>query len=292
MSDKSGIEWTDATWNPVRGCSRVSPGCMNCYAETFTHRFSGPDQPYEGLTVLTANGPRWSGIMKEVPEMLDQPIRWKRSRLIFVNSMSDLFHEKLSFEYIAACFGIMAATPRHTYQILTKRPNRINEFMYWMLGDDDQIGFAIKMAEKYLPEKSKKAWLKEISNKSKDDITWPLKNVWMGTSVEDAKRKSRIEELKDVPTSRLFLSIEPLLEDLGKLDLFGIKWVIVGGESGHRARRMDPQWARNIRDQCIEQNVRFFFKQFGEYNEYGEKVGKKKAGRVLDGRLWDEIPDY
>lgn len=296
MADKTGIEWTDATWNPVRGCSRVSPGCVHCYAETFTRRFAGPGQHYEGLVNLDTG--RWSGVMQESPHMLDQPLRWKRPRTIFVNSMSDLFHKGISSDYIAACFGVMSATQRHRYQILTKRPEQM---LAWSRGVQPHmcIQHAAEVITANVSAQVKKGRRKLHTTVDKQVSllqatvadSWPLPNVWMGTSVEDEKRKDRIDILRQVPATIRFLSIEPLLEDLGELNLDGIDWVIVGGESGPGARRMLGEWVRNIRDQCVEQKTPFFFKQWGAFNEAGVRVGKKEAGKILDDRTWSEMPN-
>ncbi len=240
MSDHSSIEWTQATWNPVTGCSKVSPGCAHCYAETFAERFRGvPGHPYEQGFDL-----------KLWPGRLELPLKWKRPRLIFVNSMSDLFHEDVPDSYVRSVFDIMAKASWHTFQVLTKRPERT----------------------------------RSIANQ----LLWPA-NVWMGTSVENQRWTTRIDELRRVPAATRFLSCEPLLGPL-RLDLTDIHWVIVGGESGPRARRMQPEWAEEIRDQCVRQSVPFFFKQWGAFNCEGKRVGKSKAGRELFGRTWDALP--
>lgn len=214
MSDGSAIEWTEATWNPVRGCTKISPGCKHCYAETFSERFRGvPGHPYEQGFDL-----------RLVPHALDIPRKWKRGRHIFVNSMSDLFHKDIPDEYISRVFRVMQETPRHSYQLLTKRADR-------MASLTPRLG---------VPD-----------------------NVWCGVSVENDRYMSRIEHLRSVPAQTRFLSIEPLLGPIDGLPLDGIHWVIVGGESGPGARSMDISWVRSIRDQCIKSNVPFFFKQWG-----------------------------
>lgn len=212
----TGIEWTDATWNPVTGCTEVSPGCDNCYARTFAERWRGiPGHPYEqGFDVRL-----W-------PERLDQPRRWTRPRNIFVNSMSDLFHPDVSDDYVVAVFESMRAAPQHRFQVLTKRPGRMA------------------------------AVLRRV-------LSLPLPHVWLGTSVESAHYLWRADKLRETPAAVRFLSLEPLLGPLPGLDLTDIDWVIVGGESGHHARPMDLDWARDIRDQCAEASVAFFFKQTG-----------------------------
>ncbi|MGH7804776.1 MAG: DUF5131 family protein [Candidatus Binatia bacterium] len=238
MASRSTIEWTDATWNPVRGCTKVSPGCKHCYAETFAERFRGvPGHPFEQGFDL-----------RLVPEKLGEPLRWRTPKRIFVNSMSDLFHEEVPAEFIGAVGGVMRDAAWHTFQTLTKRHERLRELLSGEL-----------------------AWLGRLTN------------AWWGVSVEDRTHGlPRISALRATPASVRFLSIEPLLEDIGSLDLSGIHWVIVGGESGRGARPMDPAWVRSIRDQCLEQRVPFFFKQWGG-------VRKKSAGRVLDGRTWSEF---
>jgi protein gp37 len=240
VADHSTIEWTEATWNPVTGCTKVSPGCAHCYAEAFAERFRDvPGHPYEQGFDLRL----W-------PERLTLPLRWKTPRLIFVNSMSDLFHEDVPDEFIHAVFMTMVSAERHTFQVLTKRPERAAQL--------------------------------NVS------LPWP-KNVWMGTSIENQRFATRIEHLRATSAAIRFLSCEPLLGPL-RLDLRGIDWVIVGGESGSRARPMRADWARDIRDQCKASGTAFFFKQWGAHNELGLRVGKHRSGRDLDGRTWDELP--
>jgi protein gp37 len=239
MSDRSAIEWTDATWNPVRGCTKVSPGCKFCYAETFAERFRGvPGHPFEqGFDLRLA------------PEKLEQPIRWRKPRKIFVNSMSDLFHEQISVDYIARVGDVMRRASWHLFQVLTKRHDRMR---------------ALLVAEL--------SWMAD------------LPNVAYGVSVEDRRYGlPRILALQQTPARLRFLSIEPLLEDLGPLDLQGIEWVIVGGESGPHARPMRRAWVVSIRRSCRTQRVPFFFKQWGG-------VRKHETGRTLDGRTYDEFP--
>jgi protein gp37 len=234
MSDGSSIEWTDATWNPVRGCTKVSPGCKHCYAETFAERFRGvPDHPFEQGFDL-----------RLVPEALELPLRWRASRRIFVNSMSDLFHERIPDVYVKKVFDVMRRASQHHFQVLTKRAARMAT-----------LASKIKIAD----------------------------NVWMGVSVENQDYVSRIDDLRRVDACVRFLSIEPLLGPIPKLNLRDIHWVIVGGESGPGARPMEPAWVRTIRDQCVAAGVRFFFKQWGG-------VRKRVTGRSLDGRTWDEMP--
>lgn len=234
MSDGSAIEWTDATWNPVRGCTKISPGCKHCYAQVFAERFRGvPGHPFEQGFDL-----------RLIPKALDLPLTWKRSKLVFVNSMSDLFHEGVSDHYISRVMETIKAAPQHQFQILTKRAERMARF-----------------SQKFpMPA-----------------------NVWLGVSVENRKYASRIDHLRAAQARVKFLSVEPLIGPLGRVDFTGIQWVIVGGESGWRARPLDIEWVREIRDQCVQESVAFFFKQWG-----GKQ--KKKNGRVLDGRTWDEMP--
>jgi protein gp37 len=240
VSDRSTIEWTDATWNPVTGCTKVSPGCAHCYAETFAERVRGvPGHPYEQGFDLRL----W-------PDRLEQPLSWTKPRLVFVNSMSDLFHERVPADFVTRVFDVMEQAKQHRFQVLTKRPER-----------------ALELAP---------------------DLPWP-ENVWMGVSVENQRWTSRVGVLRAIPAQVRFLSCEPLLGPL-TLDLRGIHWVIAGGESGPRARPMQLSWARGVRDQCVAAGVPFFFKQWGAHDVTGRRVGKKTAGRELDGRTWDELP--
>lgn len=239
MGDKTTIEWTDATWNPIRGCSKVSPGCANCYAETFAERFRGvPAHPYE-----------FGFDLKLVPEKLLEPLRWRTPRMIFVNSMSDLFHEAVPDDYIKTVVQVMATANWHTYQILTKRSDRMRDLL------STKLHFASE--------------------------EW---HIWWGVSVENKKHGlPRIKNLRNARTKVRFLSIEPLLERLGPLNLQGISWVIVGGESGPGARPMKKSWVIDIRDQCRRANVPFFFKQWGG-------IRKAETGRILNGKTYDEFP--
>jgi protein gp37 len=239
MSDKSKIEWTDATWNPVRGCTKISPGCAHCYAEVFAERFRGvPNHPFEDGFDL-----------RLVPEKLQEPIRWGTHRRIFVNSMSDLFHEGVPDDYISDVASVMLKADWHIYQVLTKRAERMTALLH--------------------------GTLREAAQRS---------HIWWGVSVENRRvGLPRIEALRESAATLRFLSIEPLLEDLGTLDLDGIHWVIVGGESGPHARPMDPAWVRSLRDQCRHAGVPFFFKQWGG-------VRKNVTGRRLDGRTHSDFP--
>lgn len=281
MAGKTKIEWSECTWNPVRGCTKVSPGCRSCYAETFAERFRGvAGHPYEqGFDPRTA------------PDQLDAPLHWRKPRTIFVNSMSDLFGEFVSDDYIAAVFGVMGACPQHTHQVLTKRAARLSEWFVWV-GDQYGIGGRIPASvvcdEAACTTERSGLYMHRFHSAEKP---WPLPNVHLGVSVEDRKYGlPRIDHLRRCPAAVRFLSIEPLLEDLGEFDLTGIHWVIVGGESGPGARPMHPAWVRRIREQCVAAGVPFFFKQWGAWHQGLRRVGKKLAGRLLDGRTWDEMP--
>lgn len=239
MAEHSSIEWTDATWNPVRGCSKISPGCKHCYAQTFAERFRGvPGHPYEQGFDL-----------RLVPEKLSEPLKWKISKKIFVNSMSDLFHPEVPDDYIVRVAEVMMEARWHQYQVLTKRSGRLRELL------TTKLSFATLST-----------------------------HIWWGVSIEDKKHGlPRIDDLRSTPAAIKFLSIEPLLEDLGDVLLHGIDWVIVGGESGWGARKMEEGWVQNLLSSCQRQKVRFFFKQWGG-------TRKKLAGRLLNGRTYDELP--
>lgn len=280
----TAIEWTNEVWNPVVGCSRTSPGCDRCYAIGVAHRAMQP--AHAGLTIKVP-GERvdWTGEVRCLPERLDMPQRWRSPRLVFVNSMSDLFHPDVPTSFIVEVFEVMRSTPQHTYQVLTKRSHRMLEVLNHPCWDG------------------------------------PPANAWMGVSVESPKYAFRIRHLRAVGAAVRFISAEPLLGPLDLDDddhggLHGIDWVIAGGESGPGARPMHPDWARDLRDQCVAAGVPFFFKQHGAYVEVEHldeahtvigthgpaaylgtgrharlrRVGKKAAGRVLDGRTWDEMP--
>jgi protein gp37 len=243
MNTRSRIEWTEMTWNPVVGCTKVSAGCKHCYAEVMAKRLQamgapGYEQGFRKVRVL--------------PDRLSEPLRRRKPTLYFVNSMSDLFHDKVPETFIDQVFDVMRRTPQHTFQVLTKRGERIGEYA-----------------------------------RSHDVPA----NVWLGVSVENKRHGvPRIAPLQAAPIGTRFLSVEPLLEDLGELDLSGIDWVIVGGESGHGARPMNPEWARNVQRQCLRQGVLFFFKQWGNWGPDGLRRSKKDNGRLLDGRTWDDMP--
>jgi protein gp37 len=250
VSDRSKIQWTDATWQVTRGCTVYSPGCTNCYAMKMAHRFSGPGKAYERLTVLSKGGPVWTGDVRTVPENLEIPLRWRNPRRIFVDSMSDLFHESVPDDFIDRVFAVMALCPQHTFQVLTKRAERMRAYM------DDLSGRATKWAEAAGDDYME-------ADSATDSGSVPLSNVHLGVSVEDQPRKARIDVLREVPAALRFLSLEPLLEDLGTLDLRGIGWCIVGGESGPGARPCEIRWIRSIRDQCAAAKVPLFIKQVG-----------------------------
>lgn len=234
MGSQSSIEWTGSTWNPVTGCTKISPGCKHCYAERMAKRLKAMGQPnYVNGFRLTVHD-----------HTLELPLKWKSPQVVFVNSMSDLFHKDVPLEFILKVFDVMNQADWHTYQVLTKRSSR----------------------------------LRQLS----PQVPW-APHIWMGVSVETEGYQSRVDDLRETGAVVKFLSLEPLLGPLPHLDLEGIDWVIVGGESGPGARPMDPQWVRDIRDQCKDAGIAFFFKQWGG-------VQKKKHGRELDGRTWDEMP--
>lgn len=297
MGDRTGIEWTDATWNPVVGCSKVSPGCDN-YAIAMSRPIEATgNEAYQGLTTSDD----WTGSVKCLPERLDQPLRWQRPRRVFVNSMSDLFHPDVPDGFIADVWTVMESADQHIFQVLTKRPQKmaalLNDPSWWemVVGPHDDGEPAEPL---------------------------PMRNIWLGTSIESDRYTFRANHLRATPAAVRFLSLEPLLGPLPSLNLTGIDWVIVGGESGPGARPMHIEWVRDIRDRCISADVPFFFKQWGAWaprlvigresgyvtfngelhNLYSargigaddpkavSRVGKKAAGRTLDGRTWDEMP--
>jgi protein gp37 len=238
VADGSAIEWTDATWNPVTGCTKITAGCDHCYAARFAERFRGvPGHPFESGFDLTLR-----------PERLRQPLSWRRPRMIFVNSMSDLFHKDVPSDFVDGVFDTMEEAHWHVFQVLTKRSSLMQRYL------------ERRYAERASPP-----------------------NVWLGVSVEEAAAKSRIAHLREVPAAVRFLSIEPLIGPVGEMDLTGIHWVIVGGESGPGARPMQIDWAREVRNECERQGVAFFFKQWGG-------LRPKTGGRELDGREWNEMP--
>ena len=235
---QSHIEWTEMTWNPVTGCDKVSEGCRYCYAESFARRLKA-----------MGNGKYSNGFELTLhPDVLQEPFRWKKPRVVFVNSMSDLFHKDVPVDYIRDVFEVIRQNPQHVFQVLTKRADVLRYY------------------------------------DSEDQLFWPH-NVWMGVSVENARNMDRIDLLRQTRAKVKFLSCEPLLGPLSSMNLDGIDWVIVGGESGRKARTIDPEWVQEIREQCLAANVPFFFKQWGGTN-------KKKSGRMLDGRIWDQTPVF
>jgi protein gp37 len=237
------IEWTEATWNPSIGCSKVTAGCKNCYAEVMARRLQamGVSCYEEGFK------------FKTLPERLTQPMNVKKSTKFFVNSMSDLFHKNMPFEFLDKIFEVIENTPQHNYQILTKREKTLQKYFY----------------NRTVPE-----------------------NVWLGVTVENENTKHRIDVLRNIPATIRFISMEPLISDVGKINLKGIHWVIVGGESGVNARPMSPEWAINIQNQCAKQNIAFFFKQWGTWGEDGIKRNKKANGSLLLGKQWKEEPIF
>jgi len=328
MGDKTGIEWTEATWNPIVGCSLVSPGCTNCYAMGVAARLldGNPKAPhYAGTTQPSKGGPVWTGKVALAPEhILEQPLRWSRPRVIFVNSMGDLFHEDVPGHWINQVFAIMALCPQHTFQILTKRADRMHEWCTWPSRKRDIDGTI--WSQLGTP------WGSKIKHGGNWQCTYPLPNVWLGVSAEDQRRADeRLPILVQTPAAVRFVSAEPLIgpvdlsrwlaveniklngkphwtERTGEVPQIG--WVIGGGESGKGARPMHPDWARSLRDQCAAADVPFFFKQWGEWvtelqspedivlpsssrRQNGVQVwraGKKAAGSLLDGREHKDMP--
>lgn len=305
---KTSIEWTQETWNPTAGCSIVSPGCTHCYAMRMAHRIQHNPRlsgsAYRGVTKKSKAGPVWTGRVNMSATALMKPLRWRKPRLVFVNSMSDLFHETLTSAQIARAWAIMAIAKQHTYQVLTKRPQKMLEWL-----SDPATRFTVELA------------MRAIDPSAKIEA-WPLPNVWCGTSTEDNRRaKERIPVLLQVPAAVRFVSAEPLLGQvdlrsiLRKQDFKRLHWVIVGGESGPKSRPMHPTWARDVRDACLENGVKFFFKQVGSWSWVSDRNAthwmsstgqtsdvpikgwqgmrygsKKRAGRKLDGRLYQQMP--
>ena len=246
MATTTSIEWTDRTWNPITGCTKISAGCDNCYAATFAERFRG-----------VSNHPYKQGFdLKLWPDRVGKPLAWPKPSTVFVNSMSDLHQKGIPDTFVDRVYDTMERADRHVFQVLTKRSSLQRDYV------------AKRYSSKPVPP-----------------------HIWLGTSVENKQATSRIRHLRDTNASVRFLSIEPLLEDIGHLDLTGIHWVIVGGESGAKARPMKPEWARHVRDACIAQGVPFFFKQWGTFGADGIRRSKARNGRLLDGRTWDETPE-
>lgn len=267
MSDVSAIAWTNATWNPVTGCSKVSPGCAHCYAETLAVTRLAGKPGYPGLPWTPENA---AANVVLHPDRLDLPLHWRKPRRVFVNSMSDLFHEQVEDDFIWSVFQTMERAEQHTFQVLSKRPERMARLVTWLYGcvwcdatgvagDGDGCGMCV------------------------DGYKDPLPNVWLGTSIENDRFVGRAGALRETPAGIRFISAEPLLGSLEALDLNGIDWLIVGGESGLGARPMDPEWVRELRDRAVGSGIAFFFKQWGGRTP-------KAGGRLLDGRTWDEYP--
>ena len=303
MSDGTGISWADATWNPVVGCTKVSPGCDHCYAIRTAHRMTANPNPLVSQAYAgTEAGDEWTGKVNLLPGRLDQPLRWRKPRRIFVNAQSDLFHGAVPDDFIARVFAVMACTPRHTYQVLTKRHGRMRSLLR---SDDFRPAVEDAMRGIVAAYRTERTWY----------AAWPLPNLWLGLSVEDQSTADlRIPALLDTPAAVRWVSAEPLL---GPVDLRewvhtpeclpggddgppwctcglflsgGLDWVVVGGESGPGARPMHPEWARTLRDQCASTGVAFFFKQWGEHGQDQRRVGKRAAGDLLDGRQHHEWP--
>ena len=251
---ESTIEWTDATWNPVAGCSVMSSGCTNCYAMQMARRLEAMGvEKYKGLTRRSGSRTVWKGVVREDHAALDIPARWRKPRKVFVNSMGDLFHPSVSPAFIVKVWKVMEATPRHSYQILTKRPDRLGTLA----------------ARGAIPV---------------------LSNVWLGTSVEDESVVFRIDELRQVSATIRFISFEPLIGPVGPVDLSGIDWAIVGGESGPGARPIKEAWIDEIHDVCRDHDTAFFFKQWGAWGKDNKRRSKKANGRTYRGQTWDEMP--
>lgn len=370
MGDKSKIEWTESSFNPVRGCSRISPGCQNCYAERYAARFCGAGEtdqsgeviltagPFHTFATRTPSGPRWTGKVALIPEKLTIPYHWKRGRRVFVCSLSDLFHEDLPFGSIALVWAAMAAAPQHDYQVLTKRASRLPEFFEWLKTVAASHAATLTNGQPFTElDVLNFLWLQAGGPCALPKQAWPLPHVSVGVSVEDQPRADeRIPHLLRTPAAARWISYEPALGpvDFENINLNGdslnaltgevcssettcicddfpsLDWIVVGGESGPGARPMHPDWPRRVRDQCQKfgNQTPFFFKQNGEYlpasiahqpsrlvwlNTDGRTinsgdpeedeirsndgwkcmgwVGKKAAGRVLDGRTWDEYPE-
>lgn len=309
----TSIEWTDETWNPLVGCSKVGPGCDHCYAIGVVHRAMSPQ--HVGLTVKPEGAPvDWTGEVRPVPHRLDLPLRWKRPRRVFVNSLSDVFHTDVSGQYIAEVFAVMALAPHHTFQVLTKRPQRMASLL-------SSSTFWLAVAQAMITRTNS-----HRGNPIVVSTASALPNVWLGTSIENDTYTWRANILRSTPAAVRFISAEPLLGPLPSLDLTGIDWVISGGESGPAARPMHPDWVRDLRDQCAVDSVQFLFKQWGSWKPVDDgtltqaeavraivleedglispalhaamgdpgqlmlPMSKNAAGRTLDGRTWDEFP--
>lgn len=325
----TSIEWTDETWNPTVGCSKVSPGCDGCYAIDVAHR--GMQDAHRGLTIRRPGEPvDWTGEVRLLPGRLETPYGWSEPRRVFVDSMSDLFHAAVPMSFVVDVWATMALTPRHTYQVLTKRPQRMASVLGRDAFDAD-VEYRLRMAGRTNHVDWQSREYPELG-----EVRW-LPNAWLGTSIESDRYVFRADHLRATPAAVRFLSCEPLLGPLESLELDGIDWVIAGGESGQRARPTHPDWVRALRDECLEAEVPFFFKQWGTWLPYEldpqppfwlgqdgdlvdghllpadlvecmpgtvrgwrcddlldeaiyRRAGKKAAGRLLDGRTWDEFP--
>jgi protein gp37 len=348
MGDKSKIEWTDATWNPLRGCSKISPGCLNCFAIREALRHAGPGEPYEGL--VSRDPPNWTGVVRSVRDKLEEPLRWHRPRMIFVNSMSDLFHETVSIDEQAAILGVCLLAGQHTFQILTKRIELARERLAALSADrclERVAGLGVSLGSHH--RRRQVGQMMRDMGRDPNGEVWPPQNVLVGPSIENQElAERRLPPAVRIAAMgwRVMLSLEPLLgpidfmkigtdppgsgfaclDGFGRFDGEGpsaFSWAIVGGESGAGARPMHPDWARSLRDQCVAAGVPFFFKQWGEWYPVDERqlmgdesvarlidcgdfdpmtfgplygaqefvrVGKKAAGRLLDGREWNELP--
>ena len=250
------IEWTDATWNPVAGCSIVTAGCTNCYAMQMAKRLEAMGvEKYKGLTRRSGKRTIWRGIVREDRDALEIPYGWKKPKKIFVNSMSDLFHEQVTDDFILDVWRVMRATPQHNYQILTKRPQRMAQLVA-------------------------------------AQVDTVLPNVWLGTSIENADVLDRADDLRSVPAAIRFISFEPLIGPVGSIDLTGIDWAIVGGESGSAARPIREEWIDEIYSQCERQRTAFFFKQWGTWGKDNKRRSKRANGREYRGQVWDQMPDH
>ncbi len=273
---KSPIEWTETTWNPTSGCDRVSPGCDHCYALTLAKRLKAMGQPrYQADGDPRTSGPGFDVALH--PEALAEPLRWRRPQLVFVDSMGDLLHARVPVSFLARVWAVMALTPQHTYQVLTKRPRR------YVMVLDAPCG----CAGGHAPGAHFRSLVEEEARRLGQELdlsaNWPLPNVWLGTSIESDAYTYRADELRAALAAIRFLSLEPLLGPLPSLELANIDWVIVGGESGPGHRCIDAEWVRDLRDRCLKSDIPFFFKQWGGRTP-------KAGGRELDGRTWDEMP--
>jgi protein gp37 len=288
VSTGSAIEWTEATWNPTTGCDRISPGCDNCYALTLAKRLKAMGSAkYQNDGDPRTSGPGFGVTVHE--DALSEPLRWRKPRRVFVNSMSDVAHARVSDEAVSRVFAVMALAPQHTFQVLTKRPKRLAR----LLADECLCGSGHVPGVHF---RSAMAWAVSQANQDRvagvpsdaehrvhHEAPWPLPNVWIGTSIESDEYCWRADELRRTPAAIRFLSLEPLLGPLPSLDLTGIDWVIIGGESGPNFRRLDLDWVRDLRDRCTGLRIPLFFKQVGGFSP-------KAGGRLLDGRTWDEYP--